>query len=41
MDAVRESGAVGVVLKDGALATILAAIGGARRGTFQLAPGII
>ncbi len=41
MDAVRESGAVGVVLKDGALATILGAIGGARRGTFQLAPGII
>ena len=40
MSAVQESGAVGVVLKDGSLATILGAIGGARHGTFQLAPGI-
>lgn len=40
MSAVRECGAVGVVLKDGSLATILGAIGGARHGTFQLAPGI-
>jgi DNA-binding NarL/FixJ family response regulator len=41
MNEVRESGAVGVVLKDGSLATVIGAIGGARHGTFQLAPGII
>jgi DNA-binding NarL/FixJ family response regulator len=41
MNEVRESGAVGVVIKDGSLATILGAIGSARHGTFQLAPSII
>ena len=41
MSEVREAGAVGVVLKDGSLATILRAIGTARHGTFQLAPSII
>ena len=40
MDAVRESGAVGVIPKDGSMGTILTAIGSARRDTFQLAPGI-
>jgi DNA-binding NarL/FixJ family response regulator len=40
MDEARRSGAAGLIMKDGSLATVLGAIHGARRGAFEIFPAV-